>query len=104
VGVIGLFFAQADCVPRAKPSAHNHKQLAPNRKQAKERMTTSSGLAAGGVDVTQKPFEYDAELMQKARWIIEQGLHRPSRHEIERQLEMPLPMPPREPETGRGHN
>jgi hypothetical protein len=98
------WFAQADLRFTSMSWAHSHKQLAPNRKQAKERMTTSSGLATGGSDVTQKPFEYDAELMQKARWIIEHGLHRPSRHEIERQLEMPLPMPPREPETGRGHN
>ena len=45
----------------------------------------------------QSPFRYDPELMEKARWIVERGLHRPSEHEIERQLELPLPMPRREP-------
>jgi len=45
-----------------------------------------------------KPFEYDAELMEKARWIVEHGLDRPSKREIDKQLELPLPMPPREPD------
>ncbi len=45
-----------------------------------------------------KPFPYDPELMEKARWIVERGLDRPPQHEIERQLELPLPMPRREPE------
>ena len=44
-----------------------------------------------------EPFKYDPELMEKARWIIEHGLHRPHEREIERQLELPLPKPPREP-------
>ena len=42
-----------------------------------------------------KPFEYDPELMEKARWIVERGLHRPPEREIERQLELPLPREPR---------
>ena len=48
--------------------------------------------------MTRKPFKYDPELMEKARWIVERGLHRPPEHKIERQpaLELPLPMPPRE--------
>jgi hypothetical protein len=48
-----------------------------------------------------KPFKDDPELMEKARWIVERGLHRPPEHEIKRQpvLEPLLPMPPREPET-----
>jgi hypothetical protein len=35
------------------------------------------------------------ELMERARWIVERGLHRPPEHEIKRQpvLELPLPMP-----------
>jgi hypothetical protein len=47
-----------------------------------------------------KPFKYDPELMEKARWIVEHGLHRPPEHEIERQppLDRPIPIPPREPE------
>ena len=53
--------------------------------------------------MTPKPFKYDPELMEKARWIVERGLHRPPGREIERQLELPLPMPPREPEKGDGH-
>jgi hypothetical protein len=45
-----------------------------------------------------RPFRYDPELMEKARWIVEHGLDRRSEHEIERQqMELPLPMPPREP-------
>jgi hypothetical protein len=42
-----------------------------------------------------KPFKYDPELMEKARWITERGLHRPPEHEIERQPapEPPVPMP-----------
>jgi hypothetical protein len=48
--------------------------------------------------VFHKPFEFDPELMKKARWIVEHGLDRPREHEIERQLELPLPTPPREPE------
>jgi hypothetical protein len=50
--------------------------------------------------LTPKPFKYDPELMEKARWIVERGLHRPPAHEINRQpaLEPPLPMPPREPD------
>jgi hypothetical protein len=54
-------------------------------------------LAVGGVEVIQKPFEYDPELMEKARWIVERGVHRRPEHESERPLELPLP-PPREPE------
>jgi hypothetical protein len=50
----------------------------------------------------QSPFRYDPELMEKARWIVERGLHRPSEHEIERQLELPLPMPPHMPEKSSG--
>ena len=38
-----------------------------------------------------KPFEYAPELMEKARWIVERGLHRPPEHEVEKQLELPLP-------------
>jgi len=53
---------------------------------------------AGGVQVTRRPFKYDLELMERARWIVERGLHRRYEHEIERQLELPLPMLPREPE------
>ena len=45
-----------------------------------------------------KPFEYDPELMEKARWIVERELHRPREHEVEKQLELPLPNPPRKPE------
>jgi hypothetical protein len=48
--------------------------------------------------VLRKPFNYDPELMEKTRWSVERGLHKPSEHGIERQLELPLPMPPREPE------
>ena len=48
------------------------------------------------------PFEYDPELMEKARWIVERGLHSPPEHET--QLELPLPMPPREPEKRYGDN
>ena len=43
-----------------------------------------------------KPFEYDAELMERARWIVEHGLDKPHEREIERQLELPLPTPQRE--------
>ena len=50
-----------------------------------------------------KSFEYDPELMETARWIVERELHRPREHEIERQLELPLPMPPREPEKRNSH-
>jgi hypothetical protein len=66
-------------------------------KQSEQRITTSSGLA-GGFEVMRKSFEYDAELMEKARWIVEHGLDRPSKREIDKQLELPLPMPPREPD------
>jgi hypothetical protein len=52
---------------------------------------------AEGLEVMREPFKYDPELMEKARWIVERGLHRPPEHEIEKQLELPLPMPPREP-------
>jgi hypothetical protein len=46
-----------------------------------------------------KPFKYDPELMEKARWIVERGLHKPPENEIERQpAQPPIPMPPREPE------
>jgi hypothetical protein len=45
-----------------------------------------------------RQFEYDPELMEKARWIVEHGLDRPPQPEIERQMELPLPTPPREPE------
>jgi hypothetical protein len=74
------------------------KTLAANHKQSQAAITTSSGLA-GGFEVMGKPFEYDAELMEKARWIVELGLHRQPEHHIERQLELPLPMPPREPKN-----
>ena len=50
-----------------------------------------------------KSFEYDPELMETARWIVERELHRPREHEIERQLELPLPMPTREPEKRNSH-
>jgi hypothetical protein len=42
-------------------------------------------------EMTGKPFEYDPELMEKARWIVERGLHRPPTPE--QQLELPLPKP-----------
>jgi hypothetical protein len=42
-----------------------------------------------------KPIEYDPELMEKARWITERGLHRRREDETERQLELPLPREPR---------
>ena len=45
-----------------------------------------------------EPFKYDPELMEKARWIVERGLHRAPEHQIEKQLELPLPMPQREPQ------
>ena len=48
-----------------------------------------------------KPCEYDFELMEKARRIVEHGLDRPHEREIERQLELPLP-PPREPNKDHG--
>ena len=44
-----------------------------------------------------KPFAYDPELMEKARWIVERGLHMPPKRETDKQLELPLPKPPREP-------
>jgi hypothetical protein len=50
--------------------------------------------------VFRNSFEFDPELMEKARWIVEHGLDRPRReheHEIGRQLELPLPGPSREP-------
>ena len=43
-----------------------------------------------------EPFKYDPELMEKARWIVERGPHRPPEHRNEKQLELPLPAPPRE--------
>jgi hypothetical protein len=50
-------------------------------------------------EMTGTPFKYDPELMEKARWIIERGLHRPPVHEIDPRQELPLPAPPpREPE------
>ena len=45
-----------------------------------------------------EPFKYDPELMEKARWIVERGLHRPPERETDNQLELPFPKPPREPE------
>ena len=48
-----------------------------------------------------EPFKYDPEMMEKARWIVERGLHRPQ-HRNEKQLELPLPTPPRE--KNYGHN
>jgi hypothetical protein len=51
--------------------------------------------------VIHKPFEYDSELMEKARWIVEHGLDKPHEREIERQLELPLPTLPREPEKAK---
>ena len=48
-----------------------------------------------------EPFKYDPELMEKARWIVEHGLDRPSKREIDKQLELPLPMPPREPDKSK---
>jgi hypothetical protein len=53
--------------------------------------------------VTRKSFEYDPKLMEKARWIVEHGLHRPPEREIDRQLELPLPMPPRKPPNVDNH-
>jgi hypothetical protein len=37
---------------------------------------------------------YDAELLEKARWIVEHGVDKPAKHEIERRpfLELPLPI------------
>jgi hypothetical protein len=52
--------------------------------------------------VLRKLFEYDPELMEKARWIVEHG-DRPREHEIERQLELPMPMP-RERDKSDKHN
>ena len=72
-------------------------KLAPNHKQSEQRITISGGVRiAEGFEVMREPFKY--ELMEKARWIVERGLHRPPEHEIEKQLELPLPTPPREPE------
>ena len=51
-----------------------------------------------------EPFKYDPELIEKARWIVERGLHRPPEHEIEKQLELPLPTPLREPKKSYGHS
>ena len=45
-----------------------------------------------------KPFKYDTELMEKVRWIVERGLHRPPERETDKQLELPFPKLPREPE------
>jgi hypothetical protein len=52
-------------------------------------------------EVMRKPFGYDPELMEKARWIVERG---PPEHEIEKQLELRLPKPTREPERSNVHN
>jgi len=46
--------------------------------------------------MTGKPFRYDPELMEKARWIVDRGLYRPPAQE--QQLELPLPKPTREPQ------
>jgi hypothetical protein len=62
--------------------------------KSEPRITISNGLAKG-FEVMREAFKYDPELMEKARWIVDRGLHRPSKSE--RQLELPLPMP-REPE------
>jgi len=37
---------------------------------------------------------YDAELLERARWIVEHGADKPAKHEIERRpfLELPLPI------------
>jgi hypothetical protein len=43
------------------------------------------------------PFEYDAELMESARGIVEHRLDKPRDREIERQLELPFPELPHEP-------
>ena len=51
-----------------------------------------------------EPFEYDPELMEKARWIVEQGLYRSPEQEIEKQLELPLPKPSRERDEGNGRS
>ena len=51
-----------------------------------------------------EPFKYDPELIEKARWIVERGLHRPPEQELEKQLELPLPMPPRESKKSYGSN
>jgi hypothetical protein len=45
-----------------------------------------------------KPFNYDPELMEKARWIVERGLHRPAERETDKQLELPFPKPQHEQE------
>jgi hypothetical protein len=44
-----------------------------------------------------RPFEYDPELMEKARWIVERGLHKRPEIEIDRRLPLyvPTPLPPR---------
>jgi hypothetical protein len=77
--------------------------LAPNHKQSEQRITISDGVRiAEGFEVMREPFKYDPELMEKARWIVERGLHRPPEHRNEKQLELPLPTPPRE--KNYGHN
>jgi hypothetical protein len=47
-----------------------------------------------------KPFEFDPELLEKARWIVERGLDKPREHEIDRRLPLyvplPVPVPPAE--------
>ena len=69
-------------------------KLALNHKQSEQRITISSGVKiAEGFEVMREPFKYDPELMEKARWIVERGLHRAPEHQIEKQLELPLPMP-----------
>jgi hypothetical protein len=77
-------------------------KLAPNHKQSEQRIAISSGVRIPeGFEAMREPFKYDPELMEKARWIVERGLHRPPEHEIEKQLELPLPMPR---EKSYGHN
>jgi hypothetical protein len=48
-----------------------------------------------------EPFKYDSELMEKARWIVDRGLHRSPERDIEKQLELPLPTPQREDDPQR---
>jgi hypothetical protein len=59
------------------------------------------GGLLGGVEVIHEPVAYHSELMEKARWIVEHGHDKPHQHEIERQLQLPLPTLPCEPEKAK---
>jgi hypothetical protein len=79
------------------------KELASDHNNSRALITTSRAVLAEfleGVETMLRPFGYDPELMEKARWIVERGLDRPREHEIERQMELPLPMPAHKPEMG----